>query len=89
MRSGIFVAAGVFNISISRTGSLPLRRQIKQKTLRSLFKITSDAPEHEFEGSTPLGGGIHRILTGITNATREHVIGTRLPLIILPFCYHK
>ena len=54
MRSGIFVgiAAGVFNLRISRIGTLPLRRQIKLKTLRSLFKITSDTPEHESEGST-------------------------------------
>jgi hypothetical protein len=55
MRSGIFVgvAAGVFNLSISRTGPLPFQRQIKLKTLRSLLKITSDTPEPESEGSTP------------------------------------
>ena len=62
MRSGICggVAAGVFNIGISRTGSLPVRPQIKEKTLRSLFEITSDASEHESEGSTPHRRGQRR-----------------------------
>jgi hypothetical protein len=55
MRSSIFVgiAAGVFNLCINWNGALLVRHQIKHKTLQLLFKITSDTPAHEFEGSTP------------------------------------
>jgi hypothetical protein len=78
MRSGIFVtvAADVFNLSISWTGPLPFRCQIKLKTIRSLLKIKSDTLEHELESQRRSGGvgdGLHRILTGIPNATGEHV----------------
>jgi hypothetical protein len=46
MRSGIFVgvAAGVFNLCINWNGALPVRRQIKQKTLRGDVKLSETRP---------------------------------------------
>jgi hypothetical protein len=42
MRSGIFVGvvAGVFNLCINRNGTLPVRRQIKQKTPQGDLKLS-------------------------------------------------